>query len=244
MPSGRSALLLMPEGQVNSLSRQAFEDFKSENRLITSGPQYRMVQNVGSRIATVAGPSLPSAEWEFVLVDDERINAFAMPGGNIAVFMGLFDVVETPDELAIVIGHEAAHITLQHGRERISQQMLITGLTIGAFTGTRDMEPRNRELLLAAFGAGSALGIMLPYSRQQEYEADHFGLLYAARAGFDPRVAIPFWERMEAQSRGGRPPEFLSTHPSYGNRVARLRDSMPQAIQEFERAQAIGITGD
>jgi len=194
-----------------------------------------MVQRVGDRIAYVAGPDLPNAQWEFVVFDDDQINAFAMPGGKVAVYSGLFKVVKTEADLAIVMGHEIAHVVAGHSAERVSQQMLAAGgalvLQIGA--NQSDLSRSEKQLLMAAYGAGATLGVILPYSRLHESEADEIGLIYAAKAGYDPRAAIPFWQRMEAQ-KSGTPPEFLSTHPSDNTRMRKLNALMPRAVQIYQ----------
>jgi predicted Zn-dependent protease len=232
--TGRSALHLVPSDQLASMSATQFGELKQETP-ISRDPTYNaMVRRVGDRIAYVAGPDMPNAQWEFVVFDDdEQINAFAMPGGKVAVYTGIFKVVKSDADLAIVMGHEVAHVAAGHGNERVSQQLLAAGGALALQFGTSDMDDGDRQLLMAAYGAGTTVGVILPYSRYHESEADEIGLLYAAKAGYDPRAAVPFWERMAAQSNGA-PPEFLSTHPAGSTRIRKLNELMPKAMQAYQ----------
>lgn len=234
--TGRSSLQLVPEAQLASSASLEFGKLKQQT-LISTNPVYTaQVQRVGERIAYAAGEDVKNANWEFVVFDDDsQINAFAMPGGKVAVYTGLFKVAQSDAELAVVIGHEVAHIAARHGGERISQGILAAGGALALQIGTSEMDSLDRNLLLAAYGAGATYGVILPYSRFHESEADEIGLIYAARAGYDPRAAITFWEKMEAEKSGGSIPEFLSTHPSGTSRMARLKRIMPHALLEYER---------
>jgi predicted Zn-dependent protease len=231
--TGRSALHLVPSDQLASMSATQFGQLKQETP-ISRNPTYNaMVRRVGERIAYVAGPDMPNAQWEFVVFDDdEQINAFAMPGGKVAVYTGIFKVAKSDADLAIVMGHEVAHVATGHGNERMTQQLLAAGGALALQFGTSEMDSDKRALLLAAYGAGASVGVILPYSRYHECEADEVGLIYAAKAGYDPRAAIPFWERMAAQSNGA-PPEFLSTHPASATRIRKLNELMPKAMQLY-----------
>ena len=232
--TGRSALRLMPADQLASMASAQFGQLKQETPISRDRKYNAMVNRVGERIAYVAAPDLPNAQWEFVVFDDDdQINAFAMPGGKVAVYTGLFKIVQSDDDLAVVIGHEVAHVAAGHGNERVSQQMLAAGGALALGIGTRDMDSSDRRLIMAAYGAGATIGVMLPYSRLHENEADEIGLLYAAEAGYDPRAAIGFWERMEAQ-KSGAPPEFLSTHPSGSTRIRKLNQLMPKALAVYQ----------
>lgn len=232
--TGRSALHLVPSDQLASMSAAQFGQLKQETP-ISRDPTYNArVRRVGDRIAYVAGPDMPNAQWEFVVFDDdEQINAFAMPGGKVAVYTGMFKVVQTDADLAIVMGHEIAHVAAGHGNERMSQQLLAAGGALALSVGTAEMDRSERALLLGAYGAGSTIGLILPYSRYHESEADEIGLLYAAKAGYNPHAAIPFWQRMAAQSHGA-PPEFLSTHPAHSTRIRKLHALMPKAMQVYQ----------
>jgi len=233
--TGRSALHLMPADQLASMASAQFGQLKAETPISTDPKYNAMVRRVGERIAYVAAPDLPNAQWEFVVFDDDdQINAFAMPGGKVAVYTGIFKVAKTEADLAVVMGHEIAHVAAGHGNERVSQQMLAAGGALALQLGTRDMDSSEQQMIMAAYGAGATLGVVLPYSRYHESEADEIGLLYAAEAGYDPRAAIGFWERMEAQKSGASPPEFLSTHPSGSTRIRKLNQLMPKAVAAYE----------
>ena len=231
--TGRSALHLVSPAQLASTAAAQFGQLKQETP-ISRDPTYNaMLQRVGDRIAYAAGPDLPNAQWEFVVFeDDSQINAFAMPGGKVAVYTGLFDLVRSDADLAVVVGHEVAHVVAGHSAERVSQQMLAAGGALALQLGTDDMDQKDRQLLMAAYGAGATLGLILPYSRLHESEADEIGLVYAAKAGYDPRAALDFWKRMEAQ-QGTTPPEFLSTHPAGATRIRRLEALMPRAVEIY-----------
>ncbi len=233
--TGRRALSLVPSGQLTSMASSQFDQLKQDTA-VSRDPNYNsMVRQVGEAIAYIADPDIPNADWEFVVFDDDsQVNAFAMPGGKVAVYTGLFKVVQTEDDLAVVIGHEVAHVAAGHGGERMSQQILVSGGAALLAAGTADLDSKERALWLGAFGAGTSLGVILPFSRYHESEADEIGLIYAAKAGYDPRAAIGFWKRMAAQSGGQAPPEFMSTHPSGTTRVKRLTAMMPKAVSIFE----------
>ena len=234
--TGRSALHLVSPDALASMASSQFGELKQKTPISRDPKLNAMLQRVGDRIAYVAAPDMPNAQWEFVVFDDdEQINAFAMPGGKVAVYSGLFKVVQSETDLAIVVGHEIAHVVAGHSAERVSQQMLAAGgalaLQIGA--NQSDLSRSEKQLLMAAYGAGATMGVILPYSRLHESEADEIGLIYAAKAGYDPRAAIPFWRRMEAQ-KSGSPPEFLSTHPSDATRMRKLEALMPRAVRIYQ----------
>ncbi len=232
--TGRSALHLVPSDQLASMSAAQFGQLKQETPISTDATYNAMMRRVGERIAYVAGPDMPNAQWEFVVFDDDsQINAFAMPGGKVAVYTGIFKVAKSDADLAIVMGHEVAHVAAGHGNERVSQQLLAAGGALALQFGSKDMDSGDRQLLMAAYGAGTTVGVLLPYSRYHESEADEIGLMYAAKAGYDPRAAIGFWERMDAASNGA-PPEFLSTHPSGTTRVRKLNELMPKALEVYQ----------
>jgi predicted Zn-dependent protease len=232
--TGRSALHLVPSDQLTMMASAQFGQLKQDTPISTDPTYNAMVQRVGERIAYVAAPDMPNAHWEFVVFDDpEQINAFAMPGGKVAVYTGIFKVVQSDADLAIVMGHEVAHVAAGHGNERVSQQLLAAGGALALQFGTSDLDSEDQAMILAAYGAGATFGVMLPYSRYHESEADEIGLIYAAKAGYDPRAAIGFWERMEAQSSGSVP-EFLSTHPASATRISKLNELMPKAYEIYK----------
>lgn len=232
--TGRKALHLYPEAELVQMAATQFKELKRETPLSTDPELNARVNRVGQRIAAVASHDLPNVQWEFVVFEDpEMINAFAMPGGKVAVYTGLFKVIESDADLAVVIGHEVAHVVARHAAERVSHQILVTGGSLAVAVGTADMDAYDRRLILAGVGLGTSVGVLLPYSRLHECEADAIGILYTAEAGYDPRAAIDFWQRMSAE-KSGNPPEFLSTHPADATRVRKLEDLMPQAVAIYE----------
>lgn len=233
--TGRSQFIVMSSSQEVKLGQEAFIEILKEEKTITSGTNYDMVQRVGQRVSLAADRLYPKAvrgyKWKFVLIkDDDMVNAWALPGGKCAVYTGLLPVTQNEDALAIVMAHEVAHVIARHGAERASQTMaaaLVAGVAMS------EMNKRDRAIVLGAYG----LGVALPFSRTQESEADHIGLLIAADARYDPREAIELWRRM-AKSSNGSPPEFLSTHPTSESRIAKLRGWMPKAMMYYNNAVA------
>ena len=226
--TGRQQLILLPESQDAQMGLEAYQQIKQESQISRDPELNRRLQEVGRRIAAVS--SQPEWNWEFTLFDNDEPNAFALPGGKVGVYTGLFRVAENDAQLAAVLGHEVAHAIARHGAERMSQGLLAQGL--GAIAVGTGVDPQVVDLAAQA----ATLGIILPYSRTQEAEADHIGLLYMARAGYDPRAAIQLWQNFEAFG-GARPPEFLSTHPAPGSRIERLQELMPEALAVYEQSR-------
>ncbi len=238
--TGRSALHLVPENQLEADAALQFNQLKQQTPISTDPTYNAMLRRVGERIADIAGPDMPTAnpDWEFVVFDDDsQINAFAMPGGKVAVYTGIFRIAKTDDDLAVVVGHEVAHVVARHGNERVSQQIAAGVIGAGLAVGTHDMDSGERAAILAAYGAGASLGVLLPYSRTHETEADRIGLIYSAKAGYNPMAAIEFWERMEAESGGGGPPEFLSTHPAGSTRINNIKRQLPEVMPIYREAR-------
>jgi len=228
--TNRSQLILVSQQQEAALGAQAFSQVVAKSKIDPSPTVNRDVREVGERLAQVA--NRPDFHWKFVVIDDPRqVNAFCLPGGKVAVYTGILPVAQDQAGLAVVLGHEIAHAIARHGAERMSQgmvaqsvgQVLAAGLGGGA----------ESAMILAAYGLGAQYGVLLPYGRTQESEADHIGLLLMAQAGYDPHAAVEFWKRME-QSSGGGTPEFLSTHPSHGTRVKQLSEWMPEATRLYD----------
>jgi predicted Zn-dependent protease len=236
--TGRRQVLLVSPSQEAQLGMQAFNEIKRDERVIARGKDAEMVRQVGQRIARVA--QLPNAQWEFVLFDDDSPNAFALPGGKVGIYKGILPITQNEAGLATVMGHEVAHAVARHSAERMSQGLLaqIGGSVLSAALGSEASV--TKDMVMQAYGLGAQYGVMLPYSRIQELEADELGMLYMARAGFDPAEAIAFWKRFAAYNtkRGGKPPEFLSTHPLDARRIAQLEQLLPRARAEYERARA------
>lgn len=237
--TGRTSLNLMPEGMLTNMALQEFNTIKSNATLLNDPARQRMVQRVGERVIQAARQNvlwLPhESQWEFVVFDDDdNINAFALPGGRIGVYSGLFKVAETEDELAVVMAHEVAHVVAKHGNERVSQALAITGGALVAGQATKDMDDESRQAIMMAYGIGATYLAQLPYSRLHESEADKLGLKYMARAGYNPEAALGFWEKMKAEG-GARPPEFLSTHPAPDTRIRDIRAQLPEANRIYQQ---------
>jgi predicted Zn-dependent protease len=231
--TGRTQRVAMSDEQQQALGAQVYDQTLSEEQanIVQSGAQYDMVARVAERIAKVGAVDKPEFEWEFTLLQRDEANAFCLPGGKIVVFTGLLDVAKTDDELAAVVGHEVAHAVAEHGAERIYRQQL-TQRAVSAASGAFADDPENFQRVAALLGAGAQLGLDLPWNREQESEADHIGIIYAARAGYDPEAAIEFWKKMQQASAGKSPPEYLSTHPSSATRVRQLQGWMAEARRE------------
>jgi predicted Zn-dependent protease len=223
-------------GQEASIGAQAFNEARKERGVSNDAAKAAIVRETGQRIAAVVGNELPNAQWEFVLLQGDEINAFCLPGGKVAVYEGLFKAATTTDELAIVMGHEVAHAVKRHGAERMSNQMVagLAGVLAGVAVTAAEMQENYKNLVLLGTGLVTT-GVILKYSRDQEIEADHLGLFYAARAGYDPRAAVSFWQKMSQAKGGAAPPEWLSTHPSDATRIARLQALMPQAMAIYQQ---------
>lgn len=233
--TGRSQLILLNASEEMQMGLQSFEQIKSQTPRSKDAARTRTVEEVGRRIAAVVAGDVPNAQWEFVLFASDDINAFALPGGKVGVYEGLMNVATTPDELAVVMGHEVAHVVARHGAERVSQQMAVGIAGTALAVGVRNMSNEDQALILGLYGAGATLGVMLPYSRTHESEADELGLRYMAQAGYDPRAAVTFWRKMQRAKGNGGPPEFLSTHPSDDTRIRNLEALMPEALAIYQR---------
>lgn len=247
--TGRSQLNLVPESMVRSMAVQEYNSFlqSPETKLSTDSSKAAMVQRAGSRIADAVErymrangmeDEIEGYEWEFNLVESQEVNAWAMPGGKVVVYTGLLDLAQTEDQLAAVVGHEIAHAIARHGNERMSQGLLTTMGGIALSEALKNRPAQTRDLLLTSYGIGSTVGIILPYSRTHESEADRLGLIFMAMAGYDPQAAVTFWEKMAAQNEGASVPEFLSTHPADQTRIENIREYMPEAMQYYNRGTA------
>lgn len=230
--TGRKSLVLIPEGEEIALGEESYRQVLSRSNVVSSGAEAEMVRRVGERIAKVC--DRPDYAWEFRLIrNDSTLNAFCLPGGKVAVYTGILQVTESEAGLATVMGHEIAHAIARHGGERMTDQLALQIGGVGIAALMKDRSPEAQNVVLAAYGVGSEVGVLLPFGRSQESEADHIGLIYMARAGYDPREAIAFWRRMEQRGGAGAPPEWLSTHPSHDRRVADLETWLPEATREY-----------
>ncbi len=231
--TGRSQFTMFSSAEMSQMGIEAYAESTKSYQEITGTPEAEMVQRLGKRIADASGRDY---EWEFKLLDaPDTVNAFALPGGKVAIFSGIVPVAGNEDALAAVVGHEVAHATSRHGNERMSQSFAANlGLAVGAGAmELSDMDADDKSLAIAALGGAVQIGALLPYSRLHETEADEIGLRFLIRAGYDPYQAPLFWERM-AREGSGQVPEFLSTHPDPLNRAARLRELIPRLQREEE----------
>lgn len=213
--TGRSQLILIDEGQLQQASLQAWAQMRQQTPQWRNAAAQRRLESVGGRIVQAAGRG--GQRWEFVLFDSDQRNAFVLPGGQVGFYRGLYEICDVDDYMATVLGHEVGHVTGRHAAERYSREAATqTALQVAG-------SQINSQVAMAALGLGAQVGLSLPFSREQEAEADILGLNYMHAAGYAPRQAIPFWQRM-ASGRGARQPEFLSTHPDPDNRIARIQD--------------------
>lgn len=232
--TGRRQLRLVSPAQETQLGLSTFEKLKKETPISRDPTLNAMVQRVGKRIASVA--TLPDAQWEFVVFESPEANAFCLPGGKVGIYTGILPITKDELGMATVIGHEVAHAAAHHGGERMSQAMAaeVGGQLVGVAVSSAD--PRWQAVAGLAYGVGSQVGVMLPYSRLHESEADHIGLLYMARAGYNPEAAVEFWQRFAEYNRqrgGGGGLAFLRTHPVDEKRIAQIKEWMPEAKREY-----------
>ncbi|MBL7827190.1 MAG: M48 family metallopeptidase [Saprospiraceae bacterium] len=236
--TGRKSLNLIPIQTMNELSFSEYKSYLQQNKPTTTGKDVELVRRVGNDLKLAVETyyrvknktsELKNFAWEFNVIDDPKtVNAFCMPGGKVVVYTGILNVTKNEDALAVVMGHEIAHALAQHGNERMSQG-LVAQLGLSSLDLALSQKPtQTRSLLLAAAGAGAQLGVLLPFSRKHESEADEIGLYLMAMAGYNPKEAAPFWERMN-KSGGSRPPEFLSTHPDPSKRSEKLKSLVVKA---------------
>ena len=236
--TGRSQFNMISPSSERAMGRDAFTQMKAKTSLSQDKNATAMVQRVGRRIAAVA--DLPKAQWEFVLFQNNQANAFCLPGGKVGVYTGLLPIAKTEAGLATVLAHEVAHAVAHHGSERISRVLAIQGLGIAVISQMDNLNSNTRNLLYTAYGLGTTLGSELPHSRLQESEADEIGLIYMARAGYDPKEAIAFWQRFSDynQKQGNKVPWFLRTHPLDEQRIENLKRLMPRAKLQYRPRSA------
>jgi predicted Zn-dependent protease len=237
--TGRRQLMLVAPAEEAQMGLAAFADIKTKERISNDAAMNARIRRIGERIAKSVGRELPNAQWEFVVFESDQINAFALPGGKVGVYTGLIQLAESDDEIAAVMGHEVAHVTSRHGGERSSQHMAAAGIASFAATymEANDVNPQKRALILGLYGAGATGVVILPFSRAHENEADAIGLRFAAGAGYDPRAAITFWQKMAKKSGGGEPFKWFSTHPPTAERIANLQKLAPQYVPLYENAR-------
>jgi predicted Zn-dependent protease len=230
--TGRSQLLILPESEELKMGLSAYEEVVKKSRVSTDPAINAQVVRVGTRIAEATGKS--DYQWEFKVLEDKQVNAFCLPGGKVVVYTGILPVTRDDAGLAAVLGHEVAHAIARHGGERVSQQLLVqTGLA-ATQVALSQRDPGVVQAVTALLGAGASVGLLLPWGRNQESEADHLGLIYMAKAGYHPSAARDLWVRMGELSKGGaQQPEFLSTHPSAPTRVKQIEGWIPEAMTYY-----------
>jgi len=240
--TGRQQLSLIPSGTLLQMSYDAYEDFLSKHKVIENTPEADMVKRVGRRIQhAVEGyfaehnmsERLIGYRWKFNLVEDKNANAWAMAGGKVVVYTGILSPARNETGLAVVMGHEIAHVVANHGEERMSQELIAQMGGMALSTALEQYPGQTTDLFMAAYGLGAQVGVLLPYSRVQESEADHLGLIFMAIAGYDPRAAVDFWQRMARKKQGASPPELLSTHPADATRIRNIERLIPEAMRHY-----------
>ena len=241
--TGRRQLSLVSDADMLTASFTQYDQFLKENKLSTNTAETNMVKGVGRRIQNAVvtyfarnnlSRDLNGFAWEFNLIESKEVNAWCMPGGKVVVYSGILPVTQNETGLAVVMGHEIAHAAAKHSNERMSQALLaqLGGQTLAM--ALQQQPEKTQQIWMGLFGVGVQVGAILPYSRIQESEADHLGLIFMAMAGYNPNGAIEFWQRM-SQNAGGSPPEFLSTHPSDENRIRKIQSEIPEAMRYYKK---------
>jgi len=230
--TGRTQLIDISREQESALGLASYQDILQQEDVVESGQAKELVEQIGERIAKASQAWDPGFDWRYSLIRSDQKNAFCLPGGKVAVYSGILPIAANPDGLAAIMGHEIAHALLRHGAERMAQQKLVQIGSLAANMATGDMDPGARQAVMGALGVGAQFGILLPFSRDHESEADKVGLMLMAKACFDPREAPRLWERMGAAATG-QPSEFMSTHPAHETRIRQLNEWMPEALNTF-----------
>lgn len=242
--TGRSQFNIVSDASIASLSLQQYQEFIGQAKLSPNASQTALVKRVGVRIQRAVeqyltqngmADQIKDYKWEFNLVEDKQINAWAMPGGKVVVYSGMLPIVEDEAGLAVVVGHEVAHVIARHGNERMSHELARQMGGVALSTALSSSPAATQQLAMQVFGIGSQVGVMLPFSRLHEAEADRLGLIFMAMAGYDPHKGLVVWQRMAAQ-KGGSTPEFLSTHPSDETRIRKIQTYIPEAMRYYRPA--------
>lgn len=237
--TGKKMKVGLSTEQESALGLQSFKEVLSQSRRIESGAEVELVNDVARKLIAQVDQESKKFEWMVSLVDSDQINAFCLPGGKIVIYTGILPIAGNADGLAAVMGHEIAHATARHGAQRMFQQGLLQTVMMGANVSLAEMDPQQRQVVLGALGAGVQYGLILPYGRDHEFEADEMGLYYMARAGFNPHEAVKFWERMGQAADSAAPPEFMSTHPSHGSRIQRLKELIPNLLASQSKQKSL-----
>ncbi len=240
--TGRKQISLVPKSTMFATSFQQYDGFLKEHKVITSTSQADMVKRVGARIQKAVekyfadkgqSSALSGYKWEFNLVEDKQLNAWCMPGGKVVFYTGIMPVCKTEAGVAVVMGHEIAHAIANHGAERMSQQMAVQGLGSVLTQAMQNKPKQTQTLWMQTFGVGAQYGLMLPFSRLHESEADEMGLIFMSMAGYNPNEAVTFWTRMSKMG-GKKPPELMSTHPSDATRIRKIKAKLPEAMKYYK----------
>ncbi len=241
--TGRSQLSLIPASEINAMSFAQYGEFLQQNKLSSNKTDVDMVKRVGSKIQNAVetyfaqknlSKELEGYAWEFNVVESPEVNAWCMPGGKVVVYTGILPITKDETGLAVVMGHEIAHAIAQHGGERMSQGLLQQLGGVALSVALQNEPEMTQSLFMTAYGVGTTVGVMLPFSRTHESEADHLGLIFMAMAGYNPNAAVDFWTRMSQNKGGAAPPEWLSTHPSDQTRIADIKKLLPEAMQYYK----------
>jgi metalloendopeptidase OMA1, mitochondrial len=237
--TGSKAHVGLSDSQEQLLGLQSFREVVSHANIIQSGSDYDLVRKVASRLVRVVNTGSQQYQWQIALIQETTQNAFCLPGGKIVVYTGILPITQNEAGLATVLGHEIAHATSRHGAQRVFQQNAVNIALTGLQGSMSDLDPQARQQLLGLLGAGAQYGVLLPFSRKHELEADQIGLTYMARAGYDPREAVAFWKRMMVATQGSnKPPELMSTHPADETRINQLEQLMPAALEIYQQVVA------
>lgn len=241
--TGRRQMNLLPESTLMSMSLENYNKFLKENNTVSATQKdAKLVKKVGSKIShsvetylkkTGKSKRVKNYKWEFNLVNDNTVNAWCMPGGKVVVYSGIMPVTEGEDGLAVIMGHEIAHAIARHGNERMSQQLLVALGGVSLAVALNEKPQKTQELFLLAYGVGAGSGV-LAYSRKHESEADKMGMVFMAKAGYNPENAVDFWYRMKEQTGGSKVPNFLRTHPTHDKRIKKIREYLPEAMMHYD----------
>lgn len=240
--TGRKQLKLVPSSSMLSMSFQQYDEFIKTNDISNNSEAADLVMRVGTKIQHAVEKyfaenklteKLDGYNWEFNLVESPEFNAWCMPGGKVVVYTGILSVTEDETGLAVVMGHEIAHAVAEHGRERMSQELIVKAGNTALTTVLRDKPDNAKKIWASVIGMGTKFGVMLPFSRRHETEADHIGLIFMSMAGYDPNKAVDFWQRMSQSGEGKAPRQFLSTHPSDETRIKNIKKEIPEAMKYY-----------
>ena len=246
--SNRRQLNLIPNASMLQMSFDQYGQFLDDNIISTDAAKVAMVKNVGSKIQKAVEQyfiergledELETYDWEFNLIESNEVNAWCMPGGKVVVYTGILPLTRDENGLAVVMGHEIAHAIAEHGNERMSQALIAELGGVALSVAVSEKPEQTQQLWMSAFGAGAQLGVLLPFSRLHENEADHLGLIFMSMAGYNPNYAISFWRRMSEFKDGQTAPEFLSTHPSDENRIVNIEKLLPEAMEYYKASGAV-----